>query len=66
MGEPIDFFGQKRYELSLTGIFTASETFNVGIDFSSFVSLDFHGRAPSEYNSKIDKVSIKYFYTQNF
>lgn len=39
--------------------FTASETFDVGIDLGSPVSRDYDERRPFEFDGKIDKVSIE-------
>jgi arylsulfatase len=38
--------------------FTASETFDVGVDLGSPVSLDYFDRRPFAYNGKIEKVEI--------
>ena len=47
-------------ERSVQAGFTASETFDVGIDLGSPVSLDYHERAPFSFNGKIDKLHITY------
>ena len=39
--------------------FTASETFDVGIDLGSPVSRDYFDRGPFRFNGKIDKVEVK-------
>jgi hypothetical protein len=39
--------------------FTASETFDVGIDLGSPVSRDYAERRPFEFNGEIDKVTVK-------
>ena len=39
--------------------FTASETFDVGVDLGSPVSLDYFARAPFRFNGKIEKVIVK-------
>jgi hypothetical protein len=41
-------------------VFTASETFDVGMDLGSPVALDYHERAPFKFNGKIEKIHIKY------
>ena len=41
-------------------IFTASETFDVGVDLGSPVALDCFDRAPFEFNGKIEKIHISY------
>jgi len=55
-----DQVGSGRFERSVPVIFTASETFDVGMDLGSPVSLDYHERAPFEFNGKIEKINIKY------
>ena len=40
--------------------FTASETFDVGVDLGSPVSLDYHERAPFAFNGTIRKIQIRY------
>jgi arylsulfatase len=52
--------GSGRFERSVPVIFTASETFDVGMDLGSPVSLDYHERAPFKFNGKIEKINIKY------
>jgi len=52
--------GEGRVGRSVPGTFTASETFDVGMDPGSPVSLDYHERAPFKFDGKIDKVHIKY------
>jgi len=39
--------------------FTASETFDVGVDLGSPVSLDYFDRRPFAYNGKIEKVAVE-------
>jgi hypothetical protein len=55
-----DQVGSGRFERSVPVIFTASETFDVGMDLGSPVSLDYHERAPFKFNGKIEKINIKY------
>lgn len=38
----------------------AGRTFDIGMDLGSPVALDYHERAPFEFNGKIHKVQIKY------
>lgn len=45
---------------SIPVIHTASETFDVGHDLGSPVSLDYLERAPFKFNGKIEKINIKY------
>ncbi|RHW77798.1 arylsulfatase [Colwellia sp. RSH04] len=52
--------GQGRVERSVPAIFTASETFDIGMDLASPVALDYLDRAPFKFNGKIEKVDIKY------
>jgi arylsulfatase len=52
--------GQGRFEDSVPVIFTASETFDVGMDLGSPVALDYYDRAPFKFNGKIEKINIKY------
>jgi len=52
--------GQGRVERSVQAIFTASETFDIGMDLGSPVALDYHERAPFKFNGKIEKIHIKY------
>ena len=52
--------GQGRIERSVPGTFTASETFDVGVDFGSPVALDYSDRAPFEFSGKIDQIHIRY------
>ncbi|WP_250434199.1 arylsulfatase [Hanstruepera flava] len=52
--------GQGRIERSVPALHTASETFDVGVDLGSPVSLDYFDRAPFRFNGKIEKINIKY------
>ena len=52
--------GQGRVGRSVPAGFTASETFDIGIDLGSPVALDYYDRAPFKFNGKIEKVHIKY------
>jgi len=52
--------GQGRIERSVPAVHTASETFDVGKDLGSPVSLDYYDRAPFKFNGKIEKIYIKY------
>ena len=52
--------GQGRVEISVPAIFTASETFDVGVDLGSQVALDYFDRAPFKFNGKIEKINIRY------
>ncbi|HEY5775516.1 MAG TPA: arylsulfatase, partial [Xanthomonadales bacterium] len=52
--------GQGRIERSVPGTHTASETFDVGVDLGSPVSLDYYDRAPFRFNGEIEKIHIGY------
>jgi arylsulfatase A-like enzyme len=45
---------------TVPALFTASETFDVGEDLGSPVSLDYVERAPFKFTGKIEKVTVKY------
>ncbi len=49
-----------RIEVTVPAGFTASESFDIGIDLGSPVSLDYHERTPFAYNGNIEKVHIRY------
>jgi arylsulfatase len=44
---------------TVPGAFTASETFDVGLDLGSPVSLDYFDRAPFKFDGKIEKVTVE-------
>ncbi|MCK5915149.1 MAG: arylsulfatase, partial [Deltaproteobacteria bacterium] len=52
--------GEVLAETTVPAIFTASETFDVGIDLASPVAMDYHDRAPFKFNGEIEKINIKY------
>jgi len=52
--------GQGRIGRSIPSAFTASETFDVGMDLNSPVALDYYDRAPFKFSGKINKINIKY------
>jgi len=52
--------GQGRIERSVPATFTASETFDVGMDLGSPVALDYHEKAPFKFNGRINKIHIRY------
>ena len=52
--------GEGRIERSVPGLFTGSETFDVGMDLGSPVALDYHKRAPFNFNGKIENIHIRY------
>jgi len=49
-----------RIERSVPAGFTASETFDIGIDLGSPVSLDYHERAPFAFTGRIEKIHFQY------
>jgi len=51
---------QGRIERSVPAGHTVSDTFDVGMDANSPVSLDYFDRAPFKFNGKIEKIYIKY------
>lgn len=52
--------GQGRIERSVPAGHCAAETFDVGVDLGSPVSLDYYDRAPFRFNGKIEKINIRY------
>jgi arylsulfatase A-like enzyme len=46
--------------VTVPALFTATETFDVGTDLGSPVSLDYSERAPFSFNGKIHEVHVKY------
>ena len=52
--------GEGRIGRSVPGTFTASETFDVGMDLGSPVALDYYDRAPFKFNGKLEKINFKY------
>lgn len=44
---------------TVPGAFTASETFDVGVDLGSPVSLEYFDRAPFKFDGKIEKVAVE-------
>ena len=44
---------------TVPGAFTASETFDVGVDLGSPVSLDYFDRAPFRFEGKIEKMAVE-------
>ena len=49
-----------RVERSVPAGFSASKTFDIGIDLGSPVALDYHERAPFAFNGKIQKIHFRY------
>ena len=52
--------GQGRLESTVPGGFTASETFDVGMDLGSPVALDYSDRAPFAFNGTIENINVRY------
>ncbi|MFV1971690.1 MAG: sulfatase-like hydrolase/transferase, partial [Acidimicrobiia bacterium] len=52
--------GKGRVDRSVPAIFTAAETFDIGMDLGSPVALDYYGRTPFEFTGTIDKIHIAY------
>jgi len=52
--------GQGRIGRSVPGGHTGYETFDIGTDLGSPVSLDYYDRAPFKFNGKINSINIKY------
>ncbi|MGO4395750.1 hypothetical protein AB4Z46_30775, partial [Variovorax sp. M-6] len=52
--------GRTNVPYTLPLAFTATETFDVGVDLGSPVALDYFDRAPFRFNGRIDKVHVAY------
>ncbi|MCK5907302.1 MAG: hypothetical protein KAG37_06915, partial [Flavobacteriales bacterium] len=52
--------GKVMAETTVPAIFTASETFDVGMDTGSAVAVEYHDKVPFKFNGKIKKINIKY------
>jgi arylsulfatase len=52
--------GEVMAKTTVPAIFTASESFDVGMDMGSAVSLEYHNRLPFKFNGHIEKINIKY------
>jgi arylsulfatase A-like enzyme len=51
--------GKTDLKRTVPAAFTASETFDVGVDLGSTVSLDYFDRRPFAFNGKIEKVTVQ-------
>lgn len=51
--------GKAELKRTVPAAFSASETFDVGVDLGSTVSLDYFNRRPFELNGKIEKVAVQ-------
>jgi len=52
--------GEVMAEITVPAIFTASETFDVGMDLGSAVALDYHEQTPFKFSGTIEKINISY------
>ncbi len=52
--------GKVTVETTVPAIFTASETFDVGMDTASAVAMEYHDRVPFKFTGKIKKLNIRY------
>ena len=50
--------GRDMVKRTVPAAFSASETFDVGVDLGSVVSLDYFDRRPFRFNGKIGKVEV--------
>jgi len=52
--------GKVTASTTVPAIFTASESFDVGMDMGSGVAMEYHEKVPFKFNGKIEKINIKY------
>lgn len=52
--------GKTMAETTVPALFTASETFDVGMDLGSAVAMEYHDRVPFKFTGKINSLKIKY------
>lgn len=52
--------GEVMAKTTVPAIFTASETFDVGMDYGSGVAMEYHDKIPFKFTGKINKLNIKY------
>jgi len=52
--------GKGTANTTVPAIFTAAETFDVGLDTGSAVAMEYHDKIPFKFNGKIKKIHIKY------
>ena len=52
--------GEVMAETTVPAIFTASETFDVGMEYGSGVALEYHDKVPFKFTGKINKLNIRY------
>jgi arylsulfatase len=51
--------GQAELKRTVPAAFTASESFDVGVDLGSTVSRDYYDRRPFQFEGKIEKVAVQ-------
>jgi arylsulfatase len=51
--------GRTKVKRTVPAAFSASETFDVGVDLGSTVSLDYFDRRPFKFDGNIEKVEVK-------
>jgi arylsulfatase len=51
--------GRTTVKRTVPAVFSASETFDVGVDLGSPVSLDYFDRRPFKFDGEIEKVDIR-------
>lgn len=52
--------GSVMAEMTVPALFTASESFDVGMDNGSGVAMEYHDKVPFKFTGKINKINIKY------
>jgi len=52
--------GSVMAEMTVPSLFTASESFDVGMDYGSGVAMEYHDKVPFKFTGKINKINIKY------
>jgi len=52
--------GKVTVDRTVPALFTASESFDVGMDKGSGVAMEYHDKIPFKFNGKINKIHIKY------
>jgi len=52
--------GKTTAKTTVPAVFTAAESFDVGMDTGSAVALEYHDRVPFKFSGKIKKLNIKY------
>jgi len=52
--------GEVVAKTTVPAIFTASETFDVGMDTGSGVAMEYHEQVPFKFNGTINKITVRY------